>query len=265
MFKETTIQNFIRTSSFFGLLKPAVSLLKTCRIKTLTMYPGRGRGLMLRPLRPTSGIMRLLRLKLGMLRLCATEEILRDFVQPKEDMLRLCANQIRYVAVLRDPNKVCCDHCDSDGYVATLCDRNICATLRDSKQICCDYTRPKKVRCDHWDSNGYVVTLGNRNICATLRGSKQICCDFTRPKKVRCDHCNSKWVCCDFARSKLRMLRLCATQASDMLRLYENQKCTLRPLRLKMGMLRLCATQMRHVATLCDSSFLRDDGISVAI
>ena len=82
---------------------------------------------MLLPLRPTSGMLRPLRLKMGMLRLCATEEILWDFARPKEDIVRLCATQIRYAATLRDP---CCDFARPKlamlrqfaTYVATLCD-----------------------------------------------------------------------------------------------------------------------------------------------
>ena len=50
----------------------------------------------------------MLRLKMGMVRLCANEEIFCDFVRHKKDMMRLCATQKRYVATLRDPKKIRC-------------------------------------------------------------------------------------------------------------------------------------------------------------
>ena len=70
-------------------------------------YSFRGRLLMLRPLR----------LKMGMLRLCATEEIFCDFTRSKEDTLR----------VFPTPKKACCDHCVSN-----------C--------VCCDFARPNYLR-----------------------------------------------------------------------------------------------------------------------
>ena len=99
---------------------------------------------MLRPLRPKPCILRPLRLIVGMLRLCATQNICATLRDPKQ-MLRLCATQIRYVATIATQS----------GYVATLCDQNFCATLRDPKtdailrdpkEICCDFARPKN-RC----------------------------------------------------------------------------------------------------------------------
>ena len=79
--------------------------------------------------RPKKGILRPLRLKMGMLRLCATEKF-----------ARLCATQNRYDATLRDPKKVCCGHCDSK---KVCCDfaqpKRFIAKLRDPKNVCCDH------------------------------------------------------------------------------------------------------------------------------
>ena len=69
--------------------------------------------------------------KTVMLRLCATEEVLCDFARLKQDMFLLCSIQKRYVATIATQN----------GYVATLCERNVCATLRDPKQLCCDFAQ----------------------------------------------------------------------------------------------------------------------------
>ena len=87
------------------------------------LLPLRLKMCMLRPLRPKSGMLRPLRLKMVMLRLCATDETLCEFAR------QICCNFVRpkmYVATIATQN----------GYVATLCDRNICATLRD-------FARPK--------------------------------------------------------------------------------------------------------------------------
>ena len=123
---------------------------------------------MLRPMRTKLGILRPLRLKMGTLRLCSTKEILSDFARPKEDMLRLCTTQIRYVATFCDPNKVCCDQCDSN---RVYCDFVRLKYLRD-------FVRPPKICCHH---------------C----GSKWEGCSFVQPKNLR-----------DFARPKAEVLRL---------------------------------------------------------
>ena len=62
--------------------------------------------------------------------------------------MRLCATQTRYVATLRDPNKVSCDHFDS-------------------KWVCCDFVRPKYLRdfvrpkTDMLQVQGYGIELLN--------------------------------------------------------------------------------------------------------
>ena len=49
------------------------------------------------------------------------------------NLMRLCAIQRRYVATFRDPNKVCCDHCDS---------KLVCWVIVRPKYLC-DFERPK--------------------------------------------------------------------------------------------------------------------------
>ena len=61
---------------------------------------------------PKKNLLRPLRLKMGMLRHCATEVI---------------------CATLFGPKKVCCDHCDS-------------------KWICCYHPKPNQLCCDRWNS-----------------------------------------------------------------------------------------------------------------
>ena len=120
--------------------------------------------------------------------------------------MRLCATQIRYDATLRDPNKVCCDHCDSkwaccdfarprtdmlrlcgtqkryvatiatqNGYDPTLRDRNICAT---QQRMLRPSATQKRYVATTATQNGYVATQCDRNIYATSRDPKKICCDF---------------------------------------------------------------------------------------
>ena len=48
-------------------------------------------------------------------------------LRDRRNFMRLCATQTRYVATLLDPNKLCCDHCDS-------------------WWVCCDFVRPKYLR-----------------------------------------------------------------------------------------------------------------------
>ena len=62
----------------------------------------------------------------------------------KRPMLRLCAIQIRYVAILHNPIEVCCDHCDS-------------------KWVCCDFTRQKKTYETLCDKKTYVAALRDPN------------------------------------------------------------------------------------------------------
>ena len=148
---------------------------------------------------------------------------LRNFTQPKPDMLRLCATQKRYVATIATQN----------GYVVTLRERKICATLREPKQIWCEFARPqkdvlrlcaihKKYVANIATQNGYVATLCDRRdlmrLCATqkrcfatiatqkgyvvtLRDRKiaRLCATQDRydatlrdSKKVCCGHCDSK-------------------------------------------------------------------------
>ena len=233
---------------------------------------------------PKKSLLRPLRLKMGMLRHCATEVI---------------------CATLCGPKKSCCDHCDSKWvwYVATLCNRSylrdfvwqkksllrplrlklgvlrlcatedICATLCGPKKVCCDHCDSKWVLCDRsylrdfvWpeksllrplrQKNGYVATLCDqsylrdfvwpkKNFLRPLRlkmGMLQhcaieiICTTLCDPKKVCSNHCDSKWVCCDIVRLKL-FARLCVAQ--------KNFVATI-------------ATQNGYVATLCDRSYLRD-------
>ena len=94
-----------------------------------------GRGLLLQPLR----------LKMGMLRLCVTEKI-----------ARLCSNQNRYDATLRDPKKACCGHCDS-------------------KWVCCDFARPKNLR-------DFART---KTDMMRLRPTKTTFCTFAQLKNIK--------------------------------------------------------------------------------
>ena len=125
---------------------------------------------LLRPLRLKLGMLRPLRPKMTMLRFCAIEGNFCDFAGPKKNMLRLCATQTKYVATLRDPKKVCCDH-------------------HDSKWVCCKFVQPKYLRefarpkTDMLrlyatqkryvptvaTQNGYDATLRDRNLCEPAR------------------------------------------------------------------------------------------------
>ena len=102
----------------------------------------------------------------------------------KMGMLRLCAIQIRYVATIGTQN----------GYVATLCDRNICATLHDAKHICCDFVRLNKGMLQPlWLKMGMLQLCATEKfvrLCGTQKG-------MLRPLRL-----------------KMVILRLCATQAS---------------------------------------------------
>ena len=130
---------------------------------------------------------------MGMLRLGVTEEFLCDFARPRKDMLRICATQRRYVAIMANQIR----------YIAFLCGRNKCATLRDPKQICCDFVRTKKgilrqLRLE-MSMLRLCATKMNAALCATQNIYVPTLCE---PKKVCCDHCDSKGVCCHFARPK---------------------------------------------------------------
>ena len=128
-------------------------------------------------------MLRSLRLKMGMLRLCATEEVLCDFGRPNYGMLLLCAAQIRYVAIIVTQN----------GYVATLCDRNICAALRDPNR----YVATSRVEfCDlffdrldqKWYGSTvstqarYVSTDSTQAVYISTKFDKEKCFDRVRPK-----------------------------------------------------------------------------------
>ena len=105
-FRSSDGCNVIRVEVRGLMLRPLrfkMGMLRPLRPKSGMLRPLRLKMGMLRPLRLKMGMLRPLRPKLGMLqplRLCATEEILCDFARPKEDMLRLCATQIRYVATI---------------------------------------------------------------------------------------------------------------------------------------------------------------------
>ena len=172
--------------------------------------------------RPKTDMMRLcgtqkcmlqpLRLKKGMLWLCATEEVYREIARPKKRMLRplrllmgrlplraseifarfcatqnrydaFCATQNRYVAHSHDPTKVYCEHCDL-------------------KQVCCDFARLrttntlfnifaqlKNIRLHFicmYVSMFYGVWLPPRSRSgtsfATIATQKWVCCNFVWPK-----------------------------------------------------------------------------------
>ena len=207
---------------------------------------------------PKKSLQQPLRLKMGMLRHCATEVVCATLCGPKKvcsnhcdskwvccDIVRpklfarLCVAQKKFVATIATQN----------GYVATLCDRSY---LRD-------FVWPKKSL-----QQPLRLKMGMLRHCAT----EVICATLCGPKKVCCDHCDSNWVCCDIVRPKL-FARLCvaqkkfvatiATQNGYVATLCDRsylrdfvwpKKSLLRPLRVKLGMLRHCATEV-ICATLC--------------
>ena len=108
--------------------------------------------------------------------LCEPKKICRGFARPKLCMLGLCATQIGYVAILRDPNLVFCESCDSKCVCCNFArQKKFYATLSDPKKICCDFVRskymrdPKQIWCD-------FPARGLRFL---------ICCEFVRSKYMR--------------------------------------------------------------------------------
>ena len=174
---------------------------------------------------PKKSLLRPLRLKMGMLRHCATEVI---------------------CATLCGPKKSCCDHCDSKWvwYVATLCNRSY---LRDFVWPKKGLLRPLRLKL------GVLRLCATEDICATLCGPKKVCCDHCDSKWVLCDRSflrdfvwpeksllrplrQKKWVCCNIVRPKL-FARLCVAQKKFFATI---------------------ATQNGYVATLCDRNYLHD-------
>ena len=141
-------------------------MLRPLRLKMCILRPLRLKLGILRPLRP-------LRLKMGILRLCATEETLFDFVQPKQDMLLLCATQIRYVATIATQN----------GYAATLCDPNVCAT-----------------------QNRYVATSRVEvcNLHFDRIDQKMVCFERLDPGPICFDRLDAGCLCFDYTKKMLR-------------------------------------------------------------
>ena len=77
-----------------------------------------------------------------------------------------------------------------NGYVATFCERNICATLRDPKQICCDIARPKKGMMLSLRLKTGMLRLCETEIFARLCPTKKnILLDFG--SQFRVEVCNS--------------------------------------------------------------------------
>ena len=103
------------------------------------------------------------RLKMGMLRHCATEII---------------------CTTLCDPKKVCSNHCDS-------------------KWVCCDIVRPKLLARLCVAQKKFVATIATQNRYVATLCDRSYLHDFVWPKKVYCDRCDSKWVFCDIVRPKL--------------------------------------------------------------
>ena len=176
---------------------------------------------------PKKSLLRPLRLKMGMLRHCATEVI---------------------CATLCGPKKVCSNHCDSKWVCCDIVQPKLFARLCVAKkkfvatiatQIGCVATLCDR-RCLRdfvWPKNSLLgplrLKMGMLRHCAT----EVICATLCGPKKFFCDHCDSKWICCNIVRPKL-FARLCATQ--------------------KIFFVVTIATQNGYVATLCDWSYLRD-------
>ena len=196
---------------------------------------------------PKKNLLRPLRLKMGMLRHCATEVI---------------------CTILCDPKKVCSNHCDS-------------------KWVCCDIVRLKLFARLCVDQKKFVATIATQNGYGMLRhcAIEVICATLCGQKKVCCDHCDSNWVCCDFVRPKI-FARLCVAQKNFVATIATQngyvatlcnrsylrdfvwtKKSLLRPLRLKMGMVccdivqsklfaRLCVAQKKFFCDHCDSKWV---------
>ena len=222
------------------------------------------------------GMLRSLRLKMGMLRHCATE-ILSDLARPKLGMLRLCATQIRYVAKIATQN----------GYVA------LCTT----KETLRDFARPKTdimrlcatdffARHCTTQSLVAIIAANNENVailcdqinCAKLYDNRYGAislfevCDFlfrpTRPKigmfRPSRPRLNLFWPNRPY---KLSMFRLCSTEEEPFNQFWRrtNHFDHVWPRKSdaccdaccdfalsKLATMRLCATQYIYVATLCD-------------
>ena len=84
---------------------------------------------------------------MGLVQVCAIEEIFSTLREPKQDMLRLSASQKRYDATVATQN----------GHVATLLDRNLRATT--AEKIFCDFAQLK---------NNMLRLCAIRVICTTL-------------------------------------------------------------------------------------------------
>ena len=76
-------------------------------------------------------------------------------------ILQLCATE-EFFANLRDPKTYVATIATQNGQVATLSDRNVCATLRDQKQMYCDFLRPKKCML-----RPLRLKMGMLRLCAT--------------------------------------------------------------------------------------------------
>ena len=90
------------------------------------------------------------RTKTNMMRLCGTEKGMLRPLRLKKGMLWLCATKNRYDATLRDPKKVWCGHCDS---------KNVCNVFArpktDMMRLC---ATQKSYVAAIVTQNGYVVT-----------------------------------------------------------------------------------------------------------
>ena len=98
---------------------------------------------------------------------------LRDFVWPKKSflqplrlkigMLRHCATEV-ICATLCGPKKVCCDHCDS-------------------KWVCCDIVRPKLFARLCVAQKKFVATIATQNRYVATLCDRSYWRDFVWPKK----------------------------------------------------------------------------------
>ena len=71
--------------------------------------------------------------QIGYVATIATQSGYVATLRDRRNFVRLCATRRRYVATFRDPNKVCCDHCDS---------KLVCWVIVRPKYLC-DFEQPK--------------------------------------------------------------------------------------------------------------------------
>ena len=185
---------------------------------------------------------------MGMLRLCATEEIFCDFARPKADMLRLCTTQIRYVAIIAT----------QIGFAATLCAQKICSTLHEPK-VCWDHCYSKWVFCNFVQPKYLRDIVRPKIDMVQFPGSRLAI--FISTDSTKKWYVSTLWTQAQNVSTDLTQKAVFFSTMFDQRGLFQPSSTEDKPFwpsstMEKRPMLRLCAFQIGYNATLCDPNYL---------